>query len=210
MSSPRAGPTRRSRKVLHPATKKKLFRHGNEKEGEQPREQNPADRGDKGVQMEEANEQSEPDSDRRVRGKGEQANAEIVQAQTQVEADISQLPDSKKTINTGVQEKDLIEDGEARAPRRLKPTQIDRETEYDKDQKVTPFSTLLRVGQACFVEQQTDAHRQQRVEGQPGPAEKAARHRDKHVGETEQGGRQYAQPDRQLLRQLETAWEKRC
>ncbi len=44
-----------------------------------------------------------------------------LQAQTEVEANLAQLPDGKKTIDTCIQQQDFIEDGETRAPRRLKP-----------------------------------------------------------------------------------------
>ena len=43
-------------KILHPATKEKLFRHGNKEEGEQPREQSAPDRRDEGMEMEKAEE----------------------------------------------------------------------------------------------------------------------------------------------------------
>ena len=54
MSRARAGPNPPLKKILHPATKEKLFRHGNKEEGEQPCEHNTAARRDERVEMKKA------------------------------------------------------------------------------------------------------------------------------------------------------------
>ena len=140
----------------------------------------------------------------------EQANAEVAQAKAEVEANLAQLPDREKAIDACVEQQDFIEDGEARSPCRLKPAQVHSEAEEAEDKEVAPLSLLFRICQACAVEQQADEHGQQRVEGKPCPTEKAVGKGDQGVGETEQSGRQDAQPKGQLLRQPESAGTESC
>ena len=148
--------------------------------------------------MEKAEQQSEGDGNGSVHGQPEQANAEVAQAKAEVETNLAQLPDGEKAIDACIEQQNFIEDGETRSPCRLKPAQVHGQAEDAKDEEVAPFTSLLRVRQACAVEQQADENGQQRVEGKPCPAEKAVRKGDQGVGETEQSGRQDAQAKGQL------------
>ena len=65
--------------------------------------------------------QSEDDADGSVCGQREQANAEVAQAQTEVEANLAQLPDGEKAIDACIEQQNFVEDGETRTPCRLKP-----------------------------------------------------------------------------------------
>ena len=71
--------------------------------------------------MEKAEEQSNGDSDGGIRGQRKHANADVMQAQTKVEANLAQLPDGKKTVDACIQQQHFIEDGKTRAPCRLEP-----------------------------------------------------------------------------------------
>ncbi len=51
----------------------------------------------------------------------EQPNAKVAPAQTEVEPNLPQLPDTEKAIDAGIQQQHFIEDREPRAPCRLKP-----------------------------------------------------------------------------------------
>ena len=125
--------------------------------------------------MQEAEEQPEGDGNGSVCRQPEQANAEVAQAKAEVETNLAQLTDREKAVDACIEQQDFIEDGEARSPCRLKPAQVNGQAEDGKDKEVPPLSSLFRVRQACAVEQQADENRQQRVEGKPGPAEKAGR-----------------------------------
>ena len=71
--------------------------------------------------MQKAQPQSQHDGNGSISGKREQSNAEVAQAQTEIEANLAQLPDAQKTIDACIQQQDFIEDSETRAPCRLKP-----------------------------------------------------------------------------------------
>ena len=189
-------------KILHPSAKEKLFRNGNKEEGEDPSQENMPKRRHMGVEMEEPEEQPEGNSDGSVHGQPEQANAEVTQTKAEVETNLAQLPDGEKAIDARIEQQNFIENGETRSPGRFKPAQVHGQTEDAKDEEVAPFSSLLRVAQACAVEQQADEDGEQRVEGKPCPSEKAVRKRDQGIGETEQSGRQDAQAKRPSMRQL--------
>ena len=174
MSRARHGPYAAREKILHPAAEEKLFRDGDKEEGEDPPQENMPDRRHVGVEMEEAEEQSEGGANGSVRGQPEQANAEVAQPKPEVETNLAELPDGEKAINARIQQQDLIEDGKTRSPCRLEPAQVHGQPEDAKDKEVAPLSLLLRVGHACAVQQQADDYGQQRVEGKPRPSEKAA------------------------------------
>ena len=72
--------------------------------------------------MQKAQPQSQHDGDGSVSRKREQPNSEVAQAQTEIEANLAQLPNAQKTVDACIQQEDFIEDSETRTPCRLKPT----------------------------------------------------------------------------------------
>src|SRR5579859_601574 len=66
------------KKILHPAAKEELLRHGDKEEREQPCEHSARNRRKDRMEMEEAEEQPSGDSDRRVRSQRKHSDAEIM------------------------------------------------------------------------------------------------------------------------------------
>ena len=71
--------------------------------------------------MEEAERQSERYGNGSVDGKRQQTNADVSQAEPEVEANLLQLADREKAVDARIEQQDFIEDGEAGPPCGLKP-----------------------------------------------------------------------------------------
>src|SRR5471030_1668341 len=134
---------RRSRRLLSRGSSLSFsFLYSNEKESEDPRESNRRDRRPDCVRMQEAQAETERERDRRVDGKLAQTYGSVAQAQTQVEAGSIEIADENEAVDSRIEQKNLVKDGQVGWPRALEPAQIHRETQRSQNQEIHPGAVL--------------------------------------------------------------------
>jgi hypothetical protein len=148
------------------------------------------------MEMQKAQAQAQRDRDRRIPPELAEAGGDVAQAQAQVEPHALELSHQDESIDARVQQQDLVENRQVRRPRRLKPAQIDRETQDRQHQKIAPVAALGGVGLPRLPLQPGDRNREQRVQREPIPAEPAPRKRDQQIRHTQRSRTQKARGQR--------------
>jgi hypothetical protein len=120
--------------VLHPAAEEELFRDCDEKEGEKKscgelREMRPVR-----VKVQEAEAEAKYESDGDEEGALAQAGENVAETEAEIEAHAVELADIEDAVDAGVEEKDLVEDGEVWGPSGFEPAEIDSEVEGEEDE----------------------------------------------------------------------------
>ncbi len=98
------------------------------------------------MRVQKAEAQAQNQGDRSVEGHLAQTDGDVAQAQAEVEAGSLKLADEDEAVDAGVEQQDLVEDGQVRRPRPLEPAQIDGESEDRQDQEVAPVAALGGLG----------------------------------------------------------------
>ncbi len=164
------------------------------------------------VQMQKSQPQAQSQRNRRVPDHLPQADAGIAQAQAQIEAGALQLPDRHEAVDPAIQQQNLVEDGQMRRPRGLKPAQIDSQAQHGENQKIAPVAALFAIGPPGLPKQARNRDRKEGVQRKPTPAEHPRRTRNQHIGHGQGGGRCKPYPHRKGLRPAgeATGKESRC
>jgi hypothetical protein len=95
--------------------------------------------------MEEAEGKSQWNGEGRVEEELPEADAEVSCAEVKVEADAAELADREESVEAGVKEGELAEDGEAMRPRWFEPAEIDGEAEGNEDEEVQQVCVLFGI-----------------------------------------------------------------
>ncbi len=147
-----------------------------------------------GVQK--AEPEAEDESDGRIKDDFAQADGNVFEAQAEVEAGSFKLADEDETVDTRIEQENLVEDGQVWRPGAFKPAQVDGEAERDEDEKVMPGAALIGIGAGSLPEQRGDGDGKGSVEGEPFPAKEAGAERDENVGDGKECGRGELGPER--------------
>ncbi len=163
---------------------------GDEEKGVEPRPSKLQEDGEQSrperVQVKKAQPQSQCQCKREKEQKFAQADGEIAQAQTEIEADGVEVADGDQRINAGVKQQDFIEYRQMRGPCPLEPTQVDGQTQDGEDEKFEPVGAAFS-GPTGEGHERGHRDRQESVEREPLGGESAAIHRHEHVGHAQQG-----------------------
>ena len=73
------------------------------------------------MEVQEVEREADGDGDGGVEGEFAQADGEVAQAEAEIEADSVELADVEEGVDAGVEEENLVEDGEVRGPGGLEP-----------------------------------------------------------------------------------------
>ena len=125
--------------------------------------------------MKKAEPQANCQRDRRVKGGFAQTDGKVFEAQAEIEAGSVKLADEDEAVDSRIEKKNLVEDGQVRRPGALKPSQIDGESERGENEKVAPVAALSGIGARRLPEQRGDGDGKRGIEGEPSPAEDAGR-----------------------------------
>ena len=82
------------------------------------------------MEVQKAQAEAESQRNRRVKGDLAQADPEVFEAQAKVEADAVELADEEEAVDARIEKKDLVEDGQVRRPRALKPAQVNGQAHH--------------------------------------------------------------------------------
>jgi len=141
------------------------------------------------VKVQEAEDESDGDGDGRVEGELAQSDEEVAQAQAESETDIIELTDAEQGVDSGVEQKDFVEDGEMRGPCGFEPAKIDGEPEDGEDEVVAPGAVLRSVA-AGVPHERSDGNGKNGVEREPVPMKGVSGAGDQNIRDAEDGGKQ--------------------
>ncbi len=83
---------------------------------------------------------------------------------------------AKQGVDSGVEQKDFVEDGEVCGPRGFEPAEVDGESDDGEDEKVAPVAVLLGVVAACVVHEGSDGHGENGIGCEPMPVKGVCDH----------------------------------
>ena len=152
------------------------------------------------VKVQEAEDESDGDGDGRVEGELAQSDEEVAHAQAEVEADVIELTDAEQGVDSGVEQKDFVEDGEMSWPCGFEPAKIDGEPEEREDEVVAPGAVLRSVGAAGVPHERSDSDGKNGIEREPAPMKGVSGAGDQNIREAEDGGKQKLCGPRKPLR----------
>jgi hypothetical protein len=120
--------------VLHPAAEEELFWDCDKKEGKkiscgELREVRPVR-----VKVQEPEAEAKYESDGDEEGALAQAGEDVAETEAEIEARAVELADVEDAVDAGVEEKDLVDDGEVWGPSGFEPAEIDSEADSEKDE----------------------------------------------------------------------------
>jgi len=180
--------------ILQPSTKKQLLGNRNKEKSEDEGAEGAQRLRPAPVEVKKAKPQPKRNCDHSIEKKLAEADADIAPLQPEVESHTIQLSHSEKSEDARIEQQHLPKRREAIGPCRLKPSQIHGQPQRCENDKIAPVAASAGIGASCLIQEESDCHRQQRIQRQPSPAKNTEGMCDQRKGHTQQCG--HSEPSR--------------